>query len=158
MNVEIIEDNKDKILEALGDAVDRALEAFGEQAENFTKINLEGHIDTGLLRNSITHAKGGESAAISVYHADNARGQKVKNGKKLKTYAEGASTAIGYYTGTAPNEKDTMFVGTNVEYAPYVEYGHRLPSGGTVAGVHFLQRAIMDHKADYKRVMEAQLK
>lgn len=143
MNVEIIEDNKDKILEALGDAVDRALEAFGEQAENFAKINMEGHIDTGLLRNSITHAKGGETAAISVYHADNDKGGK---------------QGIGYYTGTAPNEKDTMFVGTNVEYAPPVEYGHRLPSGGTVAGVHFLQRAIMDHKADYKRVMEAHLK
>lgn len=143
MKVEIVENNKDKILDALGEAVDRALEAFGLQAENYAKLNMEGHIDTGLLRNSITHARGGKPAAIASYHADNARGDK---------------QGVGFYVGTAPNEENTMFVGTNVEYAPYVELGHRLPSGGTVAGVHFLQQAVKGHTAEYKRLMEEQLK
>ena len=140
--IEIVANNTDKILGELDEAIERALEAVGLQAEGYAKLNLEGHIDTGLLRNSITHAIGGKSAAIGAYSADNP-----KPGKKNS----------GTYSGAAPGKNDTVFIGTNVEYAPYVELGHSLPSGGSVAGVHYLKRAVADHKEEYKKLIEAAL-
>lgn len=57
MKVDII-DNTDKFKNAMQDAVTRALEAIGIQAEGYSKLELENsprRIDTGNLRNSITH-------------------------------------------------------------------------------------------------------
>ncbi|MCR5271995.1 MAG: HK97 gp10 family phage protein [Lachnospiraceae bacterium] len=61
-------------------AVTKALEMIGLQAEGYAKENITrvGAVDTGRLRNSITHAAEGD---------------------------------------------DTEVIGTNVEYAPYIEYG-----------------------------------
>ncbi len=53
-----ITDNTDKFKAAMDEAVDRALEAIGIQAEGYAKLELENaprRIDTGNLRNSITH-------------------------------------------------------------------------------------------------------
>lgn len=138
---EIVENNKDKIEGELDEAIDRALEAWGLQAENHAKARCP--VDTGLLRNSITHAQGGKQAAIKTYHADSANGGK---------------QSVGYYVGTAPNEEHTMFVGSNVEYAPYVEYGHHKASGGMTPGAHFLKSAVEGHTAEYKRLIEQALK
>ena len=44
-------------------------------------------------------------------------------------------------------------VGTNVEYARYVEYGAR-----GRAGVHYLRNSIADHLDEYKTVIESALK
>jgi hypothetical protein len=48
---------------------------------------------------------------------------------------------------------DAAYIGTNVEYAPYVELGAqgREP-------VHMLQKAASEHSSEYKRLMEASLK
>lgn len=138
---EIIENNKDKIEGELEEAIERALEAWGLQAENYAKAKCP--VDTGLLRNSITHAQGGKQAAIKTYHADIARGDK---------------QSVGFYAGTAPNEKNTMYVGSNVEYAPYAEYGHHKASGGMTPGAHFLKSAIEGHTSVYKRLIEQALK
>lgn len=143
--VKIIENNKDKILGELDEAIDRALEAMGLQAEAFVKAACTA-VDTGLLHNSITYALHGGPAATSSYKVDNP--EKVKKGQPTS----------GSYSGTAPNEPHTVFVGTNVEYAPYVEYGHRLPGGGQVPGVHFLERGITGHMNVYKTLIEDALK
>ena len=45
--------NVDEILNMKDDAVERALEAIGQQAEAYAK--LKAPVDTGRLRNSITH-------------------------------------------------------------------------------------------------------
>lgn len=137
MLLKIVENNKAKILGELDEAIDRALESVGLQASNYAKMSTP--VDTGLLRNSMTYALGGEGAAISTYKDD--------VGKKS-----------GSYSGSAPAEEKTVFIGTNVEYAPYVEFGHHLPSGGVVAGQHFLERAIVGHKNEYKKLIEAALK
>lgn len=53
-----ITDNTDKFKDAMADAVARALEAVGIQAEGYAKLELDNaprRIDTGNLRNSITH-------------------------------------------------------------------------------------------------------
>ena len=74
---------------------------------------IEGHakelapVDTGLLRNSITYAIGGEPPAIQSYRADKGDGR-------------------GEYAGTAPTDDEqevTVYIGTNVQYAPYQELG-----------------------------------
>lgn len=72
-------------------------------------------VDTGLLRNSITFALGGEAPAITKY----ASNTESKTGEQIEQ-------TEGEYNGTATEDKDgqvTVYVGTNVQYAPYQELG-----------------------------------
>ena len=98
-------DNTDEVLSALERAKRRGLEAIGLTAEGYAK--RETPVDTGRLRNSISHATDDEAA----------------------------------------------YIGTNVEYAPYVELGARGRQG-----VHMLQRAATEHTDEYKQIMEDALK
>ena len=94
-------DNTDEVLAALERAKKRGLEAIGLTAEGYAKKDTP--VDTGRLRNSISHATDDEAA----------------------------------------------YIGTNVEYAPYVELGARGRQG-----VHMLQRAATEHADEYKQIME----
>ena len=98
-------DNTNEVLAALERAKRRGLEAIGLTAEGYAK--RETPVDTGRLRNSISHATDDEAA----------------------------------------------YIGTNVEYAPYVELGSR-----GRPGVHMLQRAATEHADEYKQIMEDALK
>ena len=98
-------DNRRFFIDAKNEAVERALEAIGLQAEGDVAA-LAPH-DTGLLRNSITHAVSGNRPAISSYTDD--------GGGQLGTYAGSVPDA--------PPKKKAVYVGTNVEYAPYQECG-----------------------------------
>lgn len=49
--------------------------------------------------------------------------------------------------------ENAVYIGTNVEYAPYVELGARGRKG-----VHFLRDAAADHTDVYKRIIEDELK
>ena len=104
-----IKDNTEEIISRIEKATQNGLEAIGLTAEGYAKKNLyPGHgLDTGRLRNSITHATDDEAA----------------------------------------------YIGTNVEYAPYVELGAR-----NRKGLHYLQQAATEHKAEYKKLMEDALK
>ena len=99
-------DNTDEVLSKLAAAKARGLEAVGLAAEGHAK-KYETAVDTGRLRNSISHATDGEAA----------------------------------------------YIGTNVEYAPYIELGARGREG-----LHFLQKAASNHTAEYKRLMEDSMK
>ena len=98
-------DNTKEVLSALDKAIERGLEAIGLTAEGHAKKNTP--VDTGRLRNSISHAV----------------------------------------------EDKAAYIGTNVEYAPYVELGARGRKG-----VHMLQRAATEHTAEYKKLMEESMK
>jgi HK97 gp10 family phage protein len=98
-------DNTDEVLSALEKAKKRGLEAIGMTAEGHAKKNTP--VDTGRLRNSITHTA----------------------------------------------DSNAAYIGTNVEYAPYVELGARGRKP-----VHMLTRAATEHKAEYKQIMESSLK
>ena len=50
-------------------------------------------------------------------------------------------------------EDDAAFIGTNVEYAVFVEAGARGRKG-----VHMLQRAATEHTDEYKQLMEDSMK
>lgn len=118
--------------------VARALEIIGAKAEGYAK-NLCA-VDTGLLRNSITHTRSDGTAAISDYKAD-----KEKNGERGE----------GSYSGRVPfgNEK-AVYIGTNVEYAPYVEYGTSQSKKGPQP---FIRPAVQDHIDEYKHILNMEL-
>jgi hypothetical protein len=102
-------DNTDEVLKALSGpngAIPRGLEAIGLAAEGHAK-KYETAVDTGRLRNSISHATDDEAA----------------------------------------------YIGTNVEYAPYIELGARGRKG-----LHFLQKAATQHGDEYERLMEDSMK
>lgn len=98
-------DNTDEVLSALERAKKRGLEAIGLAAEGHAKEITP--VDTGRLRNSISHATDGDSA----------------------------------------------YIGTNVEYAPYVESG-----SSTIKAHHMLQKASTEHTDEYKQLMEDAMK
>lgn len=50
-------------------------------------------------------------------------------------------------------DKDSAYIGTNVEYAVYVELGSRGKDGK-----HMLKRAATEHSAEYKKLMEDSMK
>lgn len=62
--LEIIADNTDEVIEALGVAIGRALEAVGIAAESDAAKLCP--VDTGRLRNSITHAIDGDEQAAYI--------------------------------------------------------------------------------------------
>lgn len=133
-------DHTEEVLSALEAAIKRGNEAIGLSAEGHAKkkITQAGAVDTGRLRNSITYALAGEETHVKSYKAN-------KGGKDRKTYT---------YDGTAEGKKGSgVYIGTNVEYAAFVENGAQ----GRTA-VHFLQDAATGHKDQYKKLMEDSMK
>ena len=129
-------DNTEEVLSALEEAIKRGNEAIGMTAERHAKKKCP--VDTGRLRNSITYALAGEETHVKSYKAS-------KGGKDRETYT---------YDGTAEGEKGSgVYIGTNVEYAVFVENG----ALGRTA-VHFLQDAAANHTDEYKQIMEDAMK
>ena len=98
-------DNSQRILTAMEKGIKNGLEAIGLTAETYAK--QETPVDTGRLRNSISHAVDGEA----------------------------------------------VYIGSNVEYAPYVELGT-----SRAKAHHMLQKAATEHSAEYKRLAEDAVK
>ena len=117
VTVTIKNDASPEVKAAMKSKIRVALNAAGIQAATLARNELQKtpkREDTGLLRNSITHAMDGKGASISSYKADRASKY---NGKKPEP---------GHYEGTTPSEpecKAAVYVGTNVEYAIYVHEG-----------------------------------
>lgn len=128
-------DNSRQVLGEFEAACLRALERCGLQGEGYAKENLTMHgaVDTGNLRNSITH--------------------QVDSGEPA------------------------VYIGTNVEYAPYVELGtgKYYPGGRQEPWVYqdahgnwhitngqraqpYLKPAVADHKQTYRNIIEDELK
>lgn len=105
-----ITSNAPAVKAAKDEAVQRALEKIGLAGESYAKLNLERkprRVDTGRLRNSISHT----------------------------------------------HDEDTAYIGTNVEYAPYVEFGtvKMEPS-------MYLHRAVSENIPEYQSIFEAELR
>lgn len=56
-------------------------------------------------------------------------------------------------TNAVATDEKAVYIGTNVEYAPYVELGAR-----GRAGVHMLQRAATEHKDEYQKKFNNEMK
>ena len=127
-------DNTNEVLQQLETQVQAALEACGNQAVSHAKQNITeaGRVDTGAMRNSMTHQVQGE----------------------------------------------TCYVGTNIEYAIYHEYGTGIYADGSgrqtpwsyqdakgnwhrtrgMRPIHFLKNAIANHISEYKSIIDQYLK
>lgn len=114
-------DNTALVKQASEAQIKRALTIMGETAEGYAKLKCP--VDTGRLRNSITHEVN-------------------TDGKFVR-------------------------IGTNVEYAPYVEFGtgrnaHSGMGGNQSRGGQkpqpYLRPAIADHVSEYKEIAERELR
>ena len=122
-------DNSAAALSAMNGAAARALEIIGGKAETYAKLLCP--VDTGNLRNSITHQR---------------------------------------------TDEKTVAIGTNVEYAPYVELGtgteytpppewmqNNAPRGagirnGGMKPKPYLRPAVENHRDEYKQIIQNELK
>lgn len=100
-----ITDNSDLFKSGKDGAIARALEVIGLVAEGYAKRLCP--VDTGRLRNSISHTR----------------------------------------------DEDSTYIGTNVEYAPYIEFGtsRRKPQP-------YLKPAATEHADEYREIVEQELK
>lgn len=130
----------DEVMKDMDAAIQRALNAMGVQLERNAKTEINkavydtpespDYVRTGRLRASITYATKTE-------HSD------PEENKALQT---GDTKLRG-----KPDE-DKVYVGTNVEYAPYVEFGtsrmHARP---------YLKPALENHMDEYKTIAATEL-
>ena len=121
--------HKKEIIDLKNEAVARALEAIGIQAESdVVKVITEKRIvDTGRLRDSITYktARGGDSAKGAARSGDEVQGSP---------------------------DKDSVYIGTNVEYAAYHEYGT-----SRIVARPYLKPGIMNNLSTYKEIAKKML-
>ena len=121
-------------------AIAAALAAIGEEAAGnaMEELTNQDAVDTGRLRNSITYATQEHSEA------------------KQFSWHEGKNGAPAGSGTTAPKgtpEKDTVYIGTNVEYAKYIEAGT-----SKSAPRPFLKPAATEHSEEYKKIVLQHLK
>ena len=135
-------DNSAAAKNGLKSAVRRALMVIGLKAERYAKANCTEMkaVDTGRLRNSITFALAGGQANTTSYAADRGKG--------------GKPPATGSYSGTAEGGEEDLavYIGTNVEYAPYIELGT-----AKIGPRPFLHNAAADHADEYKQIFSDEL-
>lgn len=127
-----IEDHSAEVEAAIYEAIKRGLKDIGMAAEGDAKKLCP--VQSGLLRNSITHALSGESFDHSYSSTD---------GKKTGSFNE----QVG------DNDEKAVYIGTNVEYAAYVEMGT-----SRTAPQPFLKPAATDHVNKYAKMLEAEIK
>lgn len=120
-----IESNRKAVKQALSEAIQRALTACGITAQGYA-TDAYVPVDTGRLKGSITYA-------VSKAHS------------QVRAPAKAEDGALH----GAP-EKDTLYLGTNVEYAPYVELGtHKQDSHP------YLRPAFEQHIGEYERIIKS---
>lgn len=124
-------DKSKEVSKALDSQIKTALEQCGLIAERYAMDACP--VVTGRLRASITHAIMGSEGGTHQYKDNNGH-------------------AFDYKYGSVGDEK-SMYLGTNVEYAPFVEEGSR---GRTAR--HFIKYAIENHKEEYRKIIDDRLR
>lgn len=128
----IFDDHSDEVLSALEAALARGLEKCGLVAEGYAKKLCP--VDTGNLRNSITHtvADNGERAAY------------VGTNSEYGVYVE-CGTGIYY-----PGGRQTPWVYQDAKGNWHLTHGQRAKP--------YIKPAVADHAAQYTRIIEQELK
>lgn len=126
-------DNSDMTIEEFNDRIRIAMREVGREAEGIAKqlISDADAVDTGRLRNSITFATSDHCGSYTYKDNNN------------NTFSDASNKP----------DKGAVYIGTNVEYAPYIEFGHH-----SYAGVHYLRNAAANYPERYKKIVEAILK
>ncbi len=140
-------------VDAKDEAIERAMVNIGIKMEKYAKAScptgspettgIKGYIG-GTLKNSITYVTATHpGGTISVEEGKASPTKPMHGGKK-----ETAST----------DEKEVVYVGTNVFYAPYVEFGFTSKKGRKKEPRPFIKPALKDHMALYDHIMRNELK
>lgn len=130
-----VHSNRKEYEAALEEIAEKVLTMWGMQAESAAK--LLSPVDTGLLRNSITWALAGHGANTPSYKAD-------------------SGGESGSYSGQAQADKGGprhVYIGSNVEYAPYQELGT-----SKMKAQPFLGPAIEQNRDYFQNILETELK
>lgn len=148
-----IEDHTAEVMERITERINLALDLAGEVIEGYAKE--ECPVDTGLLRNSITHVVGGQAASVT-YHASYGSNRS-SSGKRYGAGSKNAgSVGFGAFQGTVGNKSEhAVYVGSNVEYAPVVEFRDMHHTTGQA---HFLRDGGVNHIDEIRDVMQKTLK
>lgn len=134
-----IDDHSADFLKEVNRKSKLVLAEMGEIIEKHAKGDCP--VDTGNLRNSLTYALGGEAPKITHY-----------SGERPPRNNPNGPIPSGTYSGNAPSDpspdKMSVYIGTNVYYAVYVElieyYRHY------VGKAHFLRDAATSHKDEMR--------
>lgn len=131
MNDVRFESKADDVLSEVSNVRQKTLEAIGLKAIGYAQLLCA--VDTGRLRNSLT------------FVTATARGDaNTQNGE--------SASAEDYSPHGLPDE-DAVVIGTNVEYAPYVEMGT-----SKTKAQPFLAPAIENHIKEYEDIAERFMK
>lgn len=130
-----ITDNSDEVLKELADNINTILEAWGQYGEGVAKQNVTeaGRVDTGRLRNDITHTTNENTAII---------GTNVE-------YAIWHEIGTGIYASEPGGRQDPWF---------YQDSKGNWHKTSGIKPIHFMQRAITEHIETYKEILEKGLK
>lgn len=134
-----IHSNADKVLGEFDRKMKTACEMIGSIIEGNAKSLCP--VDTGLLRNSITHGATGGKLSITEYEDD--------------TGSQSGSYPAADIPADAGGAQYVVVVGTNVHYAPYQELG--APNAG-VPPAPYLRPAFEGSKEAVQEVLEKLLK
>ena len=149
-----IEDHTDDVMAEVRDRMRQALSLMGEEVEGNAKEYCP--VDTGLLRNSITHTGAGQSVSMS-YHASYGSNRSSSGRRYSAASANAGSVGVGRVSGTmGTSDEMSEYVGTNVEYGQYVEFRDALHHNTGQA--HFLRDGAMNHVDRLKSIAEATLR
>lgn len=150
VNINIKETDKKIIDNGIG-----GLEACGLLAERLAKQLCQ--VDTGRLRNSITHAASGQPAKQHSYAPSNVskyEGGITKEGKRVSLSKKQREAAtVTENIPAIPKEELVMYIGTNVEYGPIIELGANI-NGKHIPAMPFLTPALQNYKEKYKAVLK----
>lgn len=138
-NVEVVS-NLHIITDRLHQNAEKALRKIGMLMESSAKGMAP--VDTGLLRNSITYAIGGQSPASATYAADDGSNEQ-------------------HYNGEADEDEPgamSVIVGTGVKYAAYQELGHHTKNGKWVPPQPFLRPAVEGNMEQIRAILETDLR
>lgn len=148
-----VDSNKEELLALLDQIAEGILTEWGLTVERYAKAKCP--VDTGRLRNSITWALGGKGAAISEYKGSDTHGSNASTVKRGIAGKPAPPPHTGHYSGTAPKDaegKRSVYVGTNVKYAQYVELGTK-----RMGPRPFLKPAVTDHISEYMDILRGYL-
>ena len=121
-----VKSHKEDFLTALKTQRTMALEALGAKCSGYAA--MKAPTDTGRLKNSITWATSGNEGRVYTY-----------NDEKGNQFTD--KVGVGA-------EDDAVYIGTNVEYAPYQELGT-----SKTAPHPFLKPAAQDHSEEYRKIV-----
>lgn len=132
-----ISDHSPEVLAALQEQVEAALEAVGNQAVSHSKsiVTSESRVDTGALRNSISHAVSGDEKAVYV-----------GTNQEYAIYNE-YGTGI-YLDGGGGRQSPWSYKDKRGKW-------HRTRG---MKPIHFLRDAIAKHLDEYKQIIELYLR